>query len=87
LLRKGVFNAWIEKSLGRLAVMMPGRYAKPEVSSGPSGAIDSYVYRSPAQPAPAPAGTAGPTQGKPAKKTPTTPAAADDSKVEHDDAP
>jgi tetratricopeptide (TPR) repeat protein len=78
LLRKGVFNAWIEKSLGRLAVMMPGRYAKPEVSSGFLGAIDSYVYRSPVAPAPTPGG--------PAKKTPPAPAAVDDSQVEHDGA-
>ena len=79
LLRKGVFNAWIEKSLGRLAVMMPGRYAKPEVSIGFLGAIDSYVYRSPVSPAPTPGG--------PAKKTPPAPAAVDDSQVEHDGAP
>jgi cellulose synthase operon protein C len=79
LLRKGVFNAWIEKSLGRLAVMMPGRYAKPEVSSGFLVAIDSYVYRSPVPPAPTPVG--------PAKKTPPAPAAVDDSQVEHDGAP
>src|SRR5881628_1544684 len=58
LLRKGVFNAWIEKSLGRLAVMMPGRYAKPEVSIGFLGAIDSYVYRLPVSPAP----TGGPAK-------------------------
>jgi len=79
LLRKGVFNAWIEKSLGRLAVMMPGRYAKPEVSIGFLGAIDSYVYRSPVSPAPTPGG--------PAKKTPPAPAAVDDSQVGHDGAP
>jgi len=79
LLRKAVFNAWIEKSLGRLAVMMPGRYAKPEVSSGFLGAIDSYVYRSPVPPAPTPVG--------PAKKTPPAPAAVDDSQVKHDSAP
>ncbi len=79
LLRKGVFNAWIEKSLGRLAVMMPGRYAKPEVSSSFLGAIDRYVYRSPVAPAPTPVG--------PAKKTPPAPAAVDDSQVKHDGAP
>jgi outer membrane protein assembly factor BamD (BamD/ComL family) len=47
LLRSGVFNQWIEKSLGRLTTLMPGRYAKPEISSGVLAAIDSYVYRSP----------------------------------------
>jgi hypothetical protein len=87
LLRKGVFNAWIEKSLGRLAVMMPGRYAKPEVSSGFLGAIDSYVYRAPVPPAPTPGGAGSPTPVGPAKKGPPAPAAVDDSKVEHDGAP
>ncbi len=48
LLQAGVSNAWTEKSLGRLAELMPGRYAKKELSSGFLGAIDSYVYRSPA---------------------------------------
>lgn len=46
-LHAGVFNAWTEKSLGRLAELMPGRYAKSEMSSGFIGAIDRYVYRSP----------------------------------------
>jgi tetratricopeptide (TPR) repeat protein len=59
LLRAGVFNSWTEKSLGRLAELMPGRYAKNELSGGFLGSIDSYAYRSPASqiPAPAPAGT------------------------------
>jgi len=52
LMSNGVFNDWIEKSLGRLAVMMPGRYAKHEISTGPLEAIDSYAYQKPApQPA------------------------------------
>ncbi|MBN2083584.1 MAG: tetratricopeptide repeat protein [Anaerolineales bacterium] len=48
MLRAGVFNEWTEKSLGRLTELMPGRYAKQEMSGGFLGAIDSYVYRSPA---------------------------------------
>src|SRR5260370_24449568 len=47
LLHAGVFNAWTEKSLSRLTELMPGRYAKSEMSSGFIGAIDRYVYRSP----------------------------------------
>ena len=39
LLHAGVFNAWTEKSLGRLAELMPGRYAKHETSSGFLAAI------------------------------------------------
>ncbi|HEU0224213.1 MAG TPA: tetratricopeptide repeat protein [Steroidobacteraceae bacterium] len=54
LLRAGIFNVWTERSLGRLAVMMPGRYAKNEISSGFLGSIGSYAYRSPAPPQPAP---------------------------------
>jgi tetratricopeptide (TPR) repeat protein len=48
LLHAGVFNAWTEKSLGKLAELVPGRYAKNEMSSGLLGTIDIYVYRSPA---------------------------------------
>ena len=47
LLQAGIFNPWTEKSLGKLAELLPGRYAKNELSSGFLGAIDSYVYRSP----------------------------------------
>ena len=46
-LHAGVFNAWTEKSLSRLAEMVPGRYAKSEMSSGFIVAIDHYAYRSP----------------------------------------
>jgi tetratricopeptide (TPR) repeat protein len=47
LLHAGVFNAWTEKSLGRLTDLMPGRYAKPEMSSGFRSAIDSSEYGAP----------------------------------------
>src|SRR5262249_35115490 len=40
LLHAGVFNDWTEKSLSRLTELMPGRYAKHEMSSGFIGAID-----------------------------------------------
>ena len=46
-LHAGVFNAWTEKSLSRLAELMPGRYAKSEMSGGFIVAIDRYVYKSP----------------------------------------
>ncbi|HYS03670.1 MAG TPA: tetratricopeptide repeat protein [Candidatus Dormibacteraeota bacterium] len=62
LLRAGVFNAWIEKSLGRLADMVPGRYAKHEMSNGFLDSIDSYVYR---RPVPHPSGEPAPTDVKP----------------------
>jgi cellulose synthase operon protein C len=47
LMLAGVFNPWVEKSLGKLADMMPGRYAKYEISSGFLGSIDFYAYRRP----------------------------------------
>ncbi len=53
LMASGVFNPWIEKSLDRLAVLMPGRYAKPEESSGPLAALDTFTYRVPGAAAPA----------------------------------
>jgi len=62
LLRAGVFNAWIEKSLGRLADMVPGRYAKHEMSNGFLDSIDSYVYRHPVS---HPSGEQAPTDVKP----------------------
>jgi tetratricopeptide (TPR) repeat protein len=51
LMRSGVFNAWIDKSLGELAELMPARYAKGEISSGFLGSIERYAYSAPAQPA------------------------------------
>jgi tetratricopeptide (TPR) repeat protein len=47
LLHAGVFNSWTEKSLSRLAELMPGRYAKHEVSSGLLDAISSPTDASP----------------------------------------
>ena len=29
----GIYNPWIDKSLEKLATLLPARYAKPEVSS------------------------------------------------------
>jgi hypothetical protein len=51
LISAGIYNAWTEKSLARLAVLKPGRYAKSEISSGFLGSIDRYVYRRPERPA------------------------------------
>jgi TolA-binding protein len=47
LMTTGVYNAWIERSLEKLAFLMPGRYAKFEASSGPIDSIDRYAYRTP----------------------------------------
>ncbi len=63
LIRSGIYNAWIEKSLAKLAQLMPVRYAKAEMSSGLLGSIDRYAYRTPSAPpldgvAPQPGATA-----------------------------
>jgi cellulose synthase operon protein C len=62
LMRAGVFGPWIEKSLGELARLMPGRYAKPEASSGFIASIDTYAYQAPQPPAPAPLAEATPAE-------------------------
>ncbi len=52
LLANGIFNPWVQKSLDKLAVLMPGRYAKNEISGGFLGSIDTYAYRMPIAPQP-----------------------------------
>lgn len=47
LMASGVFNRWIEKSIGELAVVMPGRYAKFESSTGLLTSPRTYTYRRP----------------------------------------
>ncbi|NIV17895.1 MAG: tetratricopeptide repeat protein [Woeseiaceae bacterium] len=50
LLVGGVYNPWVKKSLDRLTDLMPGRYAKNEISGGYLGSIDAYAYRMPIAP-------------------------------------
>ncbi len=50
LLAGGVYNPWVQQSLDKLTVLMPGRYAKNEISGGYLGSIDSYAYRMPIAP-------------------------------------
>jgi tetratricopeptide (TPR) repeat protein len=50
LLAGGIFNPWVQKSLDKLGVLMPGRYAKNEISGGYLGSIDFYAYRMPIAP-------------------------------------
>jgi tetratricopeptide (TPR) repeat protein len=52
LIAAGVYNEWIAKSLEKLTLLMPGRYAKSEMSSGFIPSIDVYLYRSPNAPDP-----------------------------------
>jgi hypothetical protein len=94
MLRAGVFNEWTEKSLGRLAELMPGRYAKREISSGFLVDIDSYTYASPTpppppapSPAPADGGTApadgGAAPGEPGAAAQPAPTGANEGTVDH----
>jgi tetratricopeptide (TPR) repeat protein len=46
MLRAGILNDWTEKSLSRLTELMPGRYAKHELSSDFLAAIESDKHGS-----------------------------------------
>ncbi len=85
LLHAGVYDDWTQKSLGRLAEMVPGRYAKNELSSDFPGAIDTYAYRTPASQVPVP--TAGSAEAAPPSDPIQTshlgPTAEDDKVVGH----
>jgi cellulose synthase operon protein C len=85
MLRGGVFNEWTEKSLGRLAELMPGRYAKQEVSSGFLAATGRYAYRSPLSQAAAgqTPSNADTTPGEPSQTTSPAPAAVHTPVVKH----
>ena len=84
LLRAGVLNTWTEQSLGKLAEMMPGRYAKNEMNSDFLGAIESYAYQPPipqfSGPEQADAESTQPAEPEPA--TPIAPIAKTDEVVD-----
>jgi cellulose synthase operon protein C len=82
LMRRGVYNSWTEKSLARLAVLMPGRYAKTEISSGFLGSLDRYSYRQPEKPASAVGGEA-PASTDPSPQSPTPPGSVPTALVGH----
>jgi tetratricopeptide (TPR) repeat protein len=44
LIALGVYNDWIEKSLQKLAELVPARYDKQEESSGIISSLDTYVF-------------------------------------------
>jgi len=50
LLASGIYNPWVQNSLDKLAGLMPGRYAKNEISGGFVASIDIYAYRMPIAP-------------------------------------
>src|SRR5262249_27685944 len=74
MLRTGVYNDWTKKSLEKLTELMPGRYAKPEMSIAFLAEIETYTYRSPASQVSAPTtANADTTPGKPDPTTNSTP--------------
>src|SRR5262249_26105923 len=64
LMRRGLNNAWTQKSLDRLAALKPETYARAEISSGFLGSLERYVYQPP------------PRAAEAALGNPTAPAAA-----------
>ncbi|RJP74299.1 MAG: outer membrane protein assembly factor BamD [Candidatus Zixiibacteriota bacterium] len=55
LISRGVYNAWVDKSLQKLAQFMPARYDKPEEESGVICSLEAYIFaiEKPAPAAPA----------------------------------
>ena len=82
LMRAGIYNAWIEKSLAQLAELMPARYAKGEISSGFLGSIDRYAYAVPIAPPPAPAAAGEEAAAPPPSEAGDPPAAPDETPAE-----
>ena len=52
LMSLGIFSSWIENSFGKLAKLVPARYAKFEESSGYITAVDKISYAALTNPAP-----------------------------------
>jgi tetratricopeptide (TPR) repeat protein len=44
LISMGIYNTWIDKSLGRLAKLVPARYDKPEVASEFVASLETYAF-------------------------------------------
>lgn len=47
LLKTGIYSTWIDRSIEKLAKLVPARYAKPEQSVKYITQIDTYMYISP----------------------------------------
>ena len=44
LISRGVYNEWVDKSLQKLAALVPARYAKTEETSGIMSSLDTFVF-------------------------------------------
>ena len=51
MLTSGTYNPWVQRSLDKLVTLMPGTYARTEISGGYLESVDSYAYRMPNAPA------------------------------------
>lgn len=47
LLKTGIYSPWIDRSIEKLAKLVPARYGKPEQSDNYITKIDTYTYSSP----------------------------------------
>lgn len=52
LVLRGVYNSWVDKSMEKLANLVPGRYAKPEQSVGFIASLDVVDYQQLTDPQP-----------------------------------
>lgn len=80
LITQGVYNSWVDKSIARLATIVPGRYAKFEESSGFIESIDTVSYQAltdPKPPLPEPVLPVVPLQSPEAPSLPENTPAAD----------
>ncbi len=70
LIRRGLNNAWTQKSLDHLAALKPDTYARAEISSGFLGSLERYVYQPPPRAVEAALGNPTAPEGAPTPATP-----------------
>lgn len=79
----GIFNSWVDKSFGRLAKLVPARYAKFEESAGYIMSFDRFVaYAELVEPMPPVVDFAKPAAVQPPVTAEATPAAGEAPQVE-----
>jgi hypothetical protein len=61
LISLGVYNTWIDKSLAKLAVFVPARYAKPEEETEIITSLEAYSFSAGTKPPVAATVEEGPT--------------------------
>ena len=71
LISVGIYNNWVDKSLAKLAKLLPVRYDKPEVPTVLVASLDGYAFEverpaAPAQPVAPAAAAPGAQEGSPA---------------------